>query len=141
MRLLTTIRGRLVYMGAIGTTRWSVLAFLLNLIKGDTLKWRRRAEDEIRRSGLDYTIVHAGILADAPAGKHALEVTRRRLPMRPWYRLGREDAAEVIVHALREPRARNSTLDVVWKRGEPARDWPALFRDAAPDPSPERPSA
>ena len=137
----TGFRGRLVYMGAIGTTRWSVLAFLLNLIKGNTLKWRRRAEEEIRRSWLDYTIVHAGILADGPAGKHALMVTRRRLPMRPWYRLGREDAAEVIVHALREPRARNATLDVVWKRGEPTRDWSSLFRDAASDPSAETSSA
>lgn len=32
---------RLVYMSATGTTRGSVLAFLLNLIKGNTLKWRR----------------------------------------------------------------------------------------------------
>lgn len=133
-------RGRLVYMGAIGTIRPSVLAFLLNLIKGNTLKWRRRAEEEIRRSGLEYTIVHAGILADAPAGKRALRVTPRRLPMHPWYRLGREDAAEVLVHALREPRARNATLDVVWKRGEPTRDWSSLFRYAVPDPPPE-PSA
>ena len=26
---------------------------------------------------------------------------------------------------------------VVWKDGEPTRDWPSLFRDAAPDPPPE----
>lgn len=113
------LRGRLVYMGAIGTVRRSVLSFLLDLIKGNTLRWRRRAEEEIRRSGLDYTILHAGILSDGPAGRRAIRITPDPLPMRPWYRVGREDVAEVIVQSLREGRARNATFDVVWGHGPP----------------------
>src|SRR5215207_7867066 len=116
------LEGRLVYMGAIGTTRWSVLAFLLNLIKGNTLKWRGRAEEAIRESGIAYTIVHAGILNDRPGGERAIRVTRERLPMSPRFRISREDAAEVLVGALRDPGTRNATLDAVWGRGEPQAD-------------------
>lgn len=32
------------------------------------LAWRRSAEEEIRRSGLDYTIVRAGFLTNGPGG-------------------------------------------------------------------------
>ncbi|HEX5723954.1 MAG TPA: NAD(P)H-binding protein [Longimicrobiaceae bacterium] len=125
----TGLAGRLLYMSAMGTTRWSVLAFLLNLIKGNTLKWRRRGEAAIRESGIDYTIVHAGILSGRRAGERAIRVTQRRLPLSWRYRLGREDAAEVLVRALREPRTRNTTLDV-WNEGEPA-DLDSLFAGVA----------
>jgi uncharacterized protein YbjT (DUF2867 family) len=127
------LAGRLLYMSAIGTTRWSPLAFLLNLIKGNTLKWRHRAEEEIRASGLGYTIVHAGILNDRPGGERAITVTQRRLPLSPRYRIGREDAAEVLVRALRDPRTRNATLDAVWGGGEPPADGDSLFAGIAPD--------
>lgn len=125
--------GRLVYMSAIGTTRWSPLAFVLNLIKGNTLEWRRKGEEAIRASGVDYTIVHAGVLNDQPADKHALLITQRRLALSPRYRLSRADAAEVLVHALTDPRTSRATIDVVWTRGEPTRDWNLLFRDVCPD--------
>jgi len=128
-------RGRLVYMSALGTTRRSALGFLLNLAKGNTLEWRRRAEEEIRRSGMDYTIVHAGILNDEPAGRRAIRVTQQRLPLSPRYRISRGDVAGILVHALREPRAERATIDVAWGRGEPIRDASILFREVVPDPA------
>ncbi len=121
------LEGRVVYMSALSTTRWSVLGFLLNLVKGNTLKWRRRVEEEIRGSGLDYTIVHAGILNDRPGGERPIRLTARRLPLSPWYRISREDSAEVLVRALRDPRARNATLDAVWGGHDLPTDWDALF--------------
>jgi len=126
------LAGRFMYMSALGTTKGSLLALGLNLVKGNTLRWRRRVEEEIRRSGLDYTIVHAGILSDAPAGRRAIEIGQDELPMRPWYRIGREDVAEVFVRALRHPAARNTTFDAVWSRGETPPDWDALFARLAP---------
>ena len=119
--------GRFMYMSAIGTTRRSALGFLLNLIKGNTLHWRRRAEEEIRRSGLDYTVVHAGILTDAPGGQKGIEISQNELPMSPRYRISREDVAEVFVRALRDPRTRNTAFDAVWTRGEAQGDWDTLF--------------
>lgn len=124
--------GRFMYMSALGTTKWSLLAFLLNQIKGNTLKWRRQVEEEIRTSGLDYTIVHAGILSDAPPGRRRIEIAQDELPMSLRYRISREDVAEVFVHALRHPRTRNTTFDAVWTRGKATGDWDALFSRLVP---------
>jgi uncharacterized protein YbjT (DUF2867 family) len=132
------LRGRVLYMSALGTTRWSLLAFLLNLIKGNTLRWRRRAEERIRASGLAYTIVHAGILTNAPAGWRPVAIGQRDLPLAPWYRIARGDATEVFVQALRRPETRNVTLDAVWGRGRGPTSWETAFAGLLPDSSPER---
>ena len=61
-------KGRFLYMTSIGVTRPSLSAAILNLVKGNTLRWRKRAEDEIRASGVDYTIIRAGFLVNTPVG-------------------------------------------------------------------------
>lgn len=106
--------GRFFYMGAIGTERWSPVSGLLNTIKGNTLKWRRRAERQIRESGLDYAIVHAGVLSDTSKPARTTRISQRRLRMWPWRRIGRADVAHVFVEALQHPRARNVTFDAIW---------------------------
>jgi uncharacterized protein YbjT (DUF2867 family) len=129
----TGFTGRFLLMGAIGTTRGSLLSLLLNLIKGNTLRWRRRAEEALRRSGLEYTIIHAGILLDAPGGQRPVELGQANYPMRPWYRVSRADVAEVFVRALRHPNARNATFDAVWARDGRDHNWDKLFRGLKPD--------
>jgi uncharacterized protein YbjT (DUF2867 family) len=126
--------GRFLYMTAIGVTRHSIAAIALNLIKGRTLVWRRRAEDQIRASGLDYTIIRCGVLTNAPPGRHATEIAQRDYPLAPWYRIGRADAAEVFVQALQHPATRRTTFDAVWSRGAPQTDLNALFSRLRPDP-------
>src|SRR6266849_6223807 len=76
----TGFSGRFLYMTSIGGMKSSLAAILLNLIQRNTLKWRRYAEDEIRRSGLDYTIVRAGFLTNSPGARRAIEVSQRRYP-------------------------------------------------------------
>lgn len=127
--------GRFLYMSAIGTTKRSPLAVLLNLIKGDTLRWRRRAEERIRASGLAYTVVHAGILTNAPAGRRPVEISQHEYPMALRYRIGRADAAEVFVRALRRPEARDTTFDAVWGRGRGPTRWEEAFAGLTPDAS------
>ncbi|HEV2129729.1 MAG TPA: SDR family oxidoreductase [Longimicrobiaceae bacterium] len=123
----TRFTGRFLYMSALGTRRGSWLGFLLSRIKGNTLRWRRLAEEAIRLSGLDYTIIHAGILTNAPAGQRAIEISQHDYPLLPRYRISRGDVAEVFVQALRHPRTRNTTFDAVWTQGLPTHDWEALF--------------
>lgn len=125
--------GRFLLMGAIGTTRGSPLSWFLNLIKGNTLQWRRRAEEALRRSGLEYSIVHAGILTDAPGGTRAVEIGQAHHAMYPWLRIGRADVAEVCVQALHHPNARNVTFDAVWARGGHVQELGALFDGLRPD--------
>lgn len=126
------LRGRFVLMGALGTTRGSPLSFILNLIKGNTLRWRHRAEEALRNSGLDYSIVHAGILTDAPLGRRAVELGQTHRRMWPWTRIGRADAAEVLVRSVVQSAARNATFDAVWGGAE--RGWDERFRGLRADP-------
>jgi len=109
--------GRFLLMGAIGTMRSSVLSRLLNLIKGNTLQWRLRAEQAVRDSGLEYTIVHAGILSNRPAGERPVKITQAQVGMHWRHRIGRADVAEVLVRALLHPSARNATFSAVSGRG------------------------
>jgi uncharacterized protein YbjT (DUF2867 family) len=128
------LTGRFMYMTSLGVTRRSIAAIALNLIKGRTLVWRGRAEEQIRASGLDYTIIRCGILRNAPPGTHAIEVAQRDYPMAIWYQLGRADAAEVFVQALQHPATRRTTFDAVWSSGHAPTDLSALFSKLRPDP-------
>ncbi len=119
--------GRFLYMSALGTTRPSVEGVLLNLLKGGTLHWRRRGERQIRQSGFDYTITHAGILTDAAPGRQPLEISQNEYPLSLRYRISRADVAEVFVQALRHPQTRNTTFDAVWAQDELAETWHVLF--------------
>jgi len=110
--------GRFLYMTSIGVTKSSLGAMLLNLFKGNTLKWRKLAEAEIRRSGFDYTIFRAGFLTNSPRGRRAIKVSQSDYPLAFKYRISRADVAEVFVQSLRHPSTRRTTFEVVWaKRG------------------------
>jgi uncharacterized protein YbjT (DUF2867 family) len=133
------LTGRFLYMTALGVTRHSIASVALNLIKGRTLVWRRRAEEQIRDSGLDYTIVRCGILRNAATGEHAVEIAQRDYPMALRYQIGRADAAEVFAQALQHPATRRTTFDVVWSRGATPTDWNAGFSRLHPDDVPLHP--
>jgi len=128
--------GRFLYMTASGVLARSLWTICLNLYKGNTLTWRRRAEDEIRASGLDYTIVRAGMLLNRPGGRRAIVVSQDALPLSPRYRIARADVAEAFVAALDHPRALRTTFEVVWGQGNRHADWPALLEGLQPDPTP-----
>jgi len=109
--------GRFLYMTSSGVTARSFATFALNLYKGNTLVWRRRAEDAIRDSGLDYTIIRAGVLLNAAGGQRAIVITQQPLPLSPRYRIARADVADVFVAAMEHPRASRATFEVVWGTG------------------------
>jgi uncharacterized protein YbjT (DUF2867 family) len=71
--------GRFLYMTASGIGRRSVLAACLNLYKGNTLLWRRRAEAAIRKSPVDYPIVRAGMLVNRRSGTRAIRLVQEAL--------------------------------------------------------------
>jgi uncharacterized protein YbjT (DUF2867 family) len=128
--------GRFMLMGAIGTTRSSLLSFLLDFIKGNTLQWRLRAERALRASGLEYTIIHAGILVDRPTGERPIEISQHHYPMRWRHRISRADAAEVFARALLHPNARNATFDAVWARDSRIPDLEEQLERLQPDAKP-----
>lgn len=119
--------GRFLYMTSIGVATPSLAATLLNLVKRNTLEWRRRAEAEIRASGLPYTIIRAGFLTNARAGTRAIELSQHDYPLTLKYRIARADVAEVFVQALRQRDTARSTFEAVWGQGAVREDWDVLF--------------
>src|SRR6266571_2757299 len=129
----TGFNGRFLYMTCLGVTKSSLAAIFLNLIKRNTLKWRRLAEDEIRKSELDYTIVRAGFLTNSPGGRRAIKVSQRAYPLALKYRISRADVAETFVQALKHPQTRHTTFEVVWGRARERKDWNVLFGELISD--------
>lgn len=112
--------GRFLYMNSSGLTTPSLFAKFLNLWKGNTLVWRRRVEDQIRASGLDYTIIRTGVLLNRPGGQHLINMTQQSLPLSFRYRIARADVAELFVAALDHPKTIRATFEAVWgQRGQP----------------------
>ena len=130
----TGFSGRFVYMNSLGITRSSLPAILLNALKKNTLVWRRRAEEGIRASGLDYAIVRVGFLLNAHGGQRAVHVTQDALPLSVRYRIARADVAKVLVEAMQQPRASRVTFSAVWGKDRRRSDWAKLLTDLKPDP-------
>lgn len=130
----TGFAGRFLYMTAMGITRHSIESIGLNFIKGNTLKWRRRAEEEIRRSGVNYTIIRCGTLTSGD-GTHAVELSQREHRMSLFRRIGRDAAAEVFVEALRRSAAQRTTFEASWSSRRESEPWDILFSRLQPDSS------
>jgi uncharacterized protein YbjT (DUF2867 family) len=127
--------GRFLYMTASGVGRPSLLASFLNRYKGNTLKWRSRAEEAIRASPLDYTIIRTGVLLNRPGGNRAVQVTQAALPLSFRYRIARADVADGFVAALTHPRTVRTTFEIVWGKGPRREGWPSLLDRLSPDSS------
>jgi uncharacterized protein YbjT (DUF2867 family) len=125
--------GRFLYMTAIGAGRHSVASIFLNLFKGNTLRWRERAEAEIRASDIDYTIIRCGVLADGPAGEHVIRMSQKPLPLSLRYRIGRADVAEAFVAAMDHPRASRATFEIVWGPRGRGESWTQMLDRLQPD--------
>jgi uncharacterized protein YbjT (DUF2867 family) len=125
--------GRFVYLNTIGIKTPLLAGFLINLLKRNTLVWRRRVEDKIRSCGLDYTIIRVGFLLDRPGGTHAVNVGQGALPLAFRNRIARADVAEAFVEAMEHPRASRTTFEIVWGSGPRQQSWSGLFDRLRPD--------
>lgn len=127
-------RGRFLYMTSLGVNRSSALTWLLNRVKGNTLSWRRQVEALVRESGLDYTIVRAGILLNAPSGTHPLEVTQGDRKLTFGTRVARSDVADLFVALIQAERPHRSTVEVIWGRHDSPMAWRTAIGALIDDP-------
>lgn len=128
--------GRFVYLNSIGVAVPSFAAWALNLLKRNTLVWRRKVEPEIRASGIAYTIIRVGFLTNAPGGHRAIRVGQDALSLAPRHRIARADVAEVFATALTHPRAAGATFEIVWEQGPPRESVAAALDRLRPDSRP-----
>ncbi|HKU97110.1 MAG TPA: SDR family oxidoreductase [Vineibacter sp.] len=126
-------RGRFLYLNSIGIATPSLAATLINLLKRNTLVWRRRVEDDIRASGIDYTIIRVGFLLDRPGDQRAVIVSQGALPLAPRHRIARADVASAFVEALHHPSASRATFEIVWGTGPRRESWDSLLDRLKPD--------
>ncbi|MGB8700428.1 MAG: SDR family oxidoreductase [Thermosynechococcaceae cyanobacterium] len=128
----------IVLVGSMGGT--NVQHPLNQLGNGNILIWKRKAEQYLMDSGIDYTIIRAGGLLDQPGGLRDLligidDILLHDPPQGIPTSIPRADVAEVALQALREPNARNTAFDLIsYPEGNGERaiatDFAALFAQA-----------
>ena len=107
---------------------------------GNILVWKRKAEQYLVNSGIDYTIIRAGGLLDKPGGVRQLLVGKddelsNNPPDGIPTSIPRADVASVVVRALIEPKARNKAFDIISKPEDATdavvtKDFASLFEQA-----------
>jgi uncharacterized protein YbjT (DUF2867 family) len=83
-------------------------------------RFHSASENELRTSGLDYTILRPGGLSDEPSRGGRARLLGKAL--RPPARIGRADLASLCIEAVTHPDASNATFGVAWA----AREGPAV---------------
>lgn len=105
---------------------------------GKILISKRKAEQYLIDSGIDYTIIRAGGLLDLEGGVRELLVGKNDTllnnpPGEIPTSIPRADVAEVVVQALKEPNARNKAFDIISQPQDAphalvTKDFAALFQ-------------
>ncbi|MGD2180100.1 SDR family oxidoreductase [Lusitaniella coriacea] len=129
---------RIVLVGSMGGTQENHP--LNKMGNGNILLWKRKAEQYLIESGLNYTIIRAGGLLDQPGGKRELLVGKddemlENPPNGIPTSIPRADVAQTAVQALREPHAQNKAFDIISKpedasEGQVTKDFARLFAQA-----------
>ena len=96
---------------------------------GNILLWKRKAEEYLIASGLQYTIIHPGGLTDKAGGKSEIKFgVDDQLLQESSRQIPRADVAEICVEALVQPGAINRSIDVIAKESDkPTADWKDFF--------------
>jgi uncharacterized protein YbjT (DUF2867 family) len=111
---------------------------LNSLGNANILIWKRKAEQYLIDSGVNYTIIRAGGLLDKPDGKRELIVGKNdeflaSPPNGIPTSIPRGDVANVVIQALNNPFAKNKAFDLISKPEDETDtsvtiDWDALFQ-------------
>jgi hypothetical protein len=113
-------KGRLVLLSTIGLTEPSTAMAILNRVKPGLRDHSLDKGEYLKKSGLDWTIVRAGILNDKPGGAHALTITAQDWPLQMRYQIARADLARVMLACVTHPAVGRRELSVFW--GEAGHD-------------------
>ena len=131
---------QVILMGSMGGTNENHP--LNQMGNGKILIWKRKAEQYLIDSGIDYTIIRAGGLLDQPGNLRELLVGKddtllSNPPNGIPTSIPRADIANLVIEALKQPNARNKAFDVISKPEDDASaiittDFAALFAKTTP---------
>lgn len=97
---------------------------------GKILDWKRKGEETLQHSGLNYTIVRPGGLKDTPGGGCALVFSQGDQVLGT---LSREDLAQICLQVLYGPAPSHVTFEAVEACQEKSKNWAELFASLVPD--------
>jgi hypothetical protein len=109
--------GRIILPSVMGVDRPSLIMGVLNTIKSGLQSNLMARERYLRASGLDYSIVRAPILTNAPAGGADVRITRAINRLTAESKLSRGDLARVMILASQQAVASGKTFDLVVAKG------------------------
>jgi uncharacterized protein YbjT (DUF2867 family) len=109
--------GRIILPSLVGVDRPSLLIRILDKIKPGLQRNLIDRELYIRASGLDYTVLRAPILTNAPAGGVNLHITRAINKLTARSKISRGDLARVMILAAQRPAASRKTFELLASEG------------------------
>jgi nucleoside-diphosphate-sugar epimerase len=109
--------GRIILPSLVGVDRPSLLIRFLDKIKPGLQRNLIERELYIRASGLDYTVLRAPILTNAPAGGVNLQITRAINKLTARSKISRGDLARVMILAAQQPAASRKTFELLASEG------------------------
>jgi uncharacterized protein YbjT (DUF2867 family) len=110
-------QGRITLASVVGADRSSLLISVLDTVKSGLQRNLMERELYLRASGLDYTIVRAPILTNAPAGQTDVRITPAVNRLIAGRKISRGDLARVMILASEQPVASRKTFDLLAERG------------------------
>jgi uncharacterized protein YbjT (DUF2867 family) len=119
---------------AAGATRFVIITssvsgkkdHFLNYISADVLIWKKRAEEALMASGLEYVIVGPAAINDEPGGRKPIRMFPRA-KYQAGMAINRDDLATVVIAAAALPAAANRTFSVANGTGPATPGWSAAF--------------
>jgi uncharacterized protein YbjT (DUF2867 family) len=109
--------GRIILPSLVGVDRPSVLIRILDKVKSGLQRNLVERELYIRASGLNYTVVRAPILTNAPAGGVNLQITKAINKLTVRSKISRGDLARVMILAAQQPAAARKTFELLASEG------------------------
>ena len=111
---------QIIYMSSIGAGgAENISTVMLNLLANKTMKWKALAEEQIRNSGIAFTIVRPGGLLGEPATQ-GIQFSQGDNVL-GW--IPREDVASVLVESIFKDGAKNKTFEVINDDSLPIDAW------------------
>ena len=109
--------GRFILPSVVGADRSSAMIRILDRIKCGLQRNLIERELYLRASGLDYTIVRAPILTNAPGGGANIRITRAINKLKAGPKISRGDLARVMILASQQTVASRKTFDLFGAKG------------------------
>jgi nucleoside-diphosphate-sugar epimerase len=109
--------GRIILPSLMGVDRSSLIISMLSTIKSGLQRNLIERELYLRASGLDYAIVRAPILTNAPAGEANVAITRATNKLTAGSKISRGDLARVMILASQQAAASRKTFDLLVAKG------------------------